>query len=51
MHGIGAREPPTLARQLVPLIDGSQATAGMLGKETQLELMRAADVLIDAQTH
>ena len=48
---IGVREPPALSRQLVLLINGAQATAGMFGKETQLELMRAAELLIDAQMH
>jgi hypothetical protein len=37
-----------LSRQLVLLINGAQATAGMLGKKTQMELVRAAELLIDS---
>ncbi len=44
------REPSALARQLVLLINGAQATAGMLGKRTQMELVKAADLLIDSGT-
>jgi AcrR family transcriptional regulator len=46
----GARDPAALARQLVLLINGAQATAGMLGKKTQMELVKAADLLIDSGT-
>ncbi len=46
----GVRDPAALSRQLVLLINGAQATAGMLGKKTQLELARAADLLIDSRT-
>jgi AcrR family transcriptional regulator len=42
------RDPAALSRQLVLLINGAQATAGMLGKKTQMELVRAADLLIDS---
>jgi len=44
---LNARDPVGLSRQLVLLINGAQATAGMLGKKTQMELVRAADLLID----
>jgi AcrR family transcriptional regulator len=44
-----ARDPTALSRQLVLLINGAQATAGMLGKQTQLELIAAAELLIHAQ--
>ena len=44
-----ARDPQSLARQLVLLINGAQATAGMLGEATQLELVQAAEFLIDRQ--
>jgi len=44
-----ARDPEALARQLVLLINGAQATAGMLGEATQLELIQAAEFLIDRQ--
>jgi AcrR family transcriptional regulator len=44
-----ARDPAALSRQLVLLINGAQATAGMLGKRTQLELIAAAELLIDSQ--
>jgi AcrR family transcriptional regulator len=44
------QDPAALSRQLVLLINGAQATAGMLGKKTQLELARAADLLIDSRT-
>jgi AcrR family transcriptional regulator len=46
---LGARDPGALTRQLVLLINGAQATAGMLGKETQLEMIKGAETLIDAQ--
>lgn len=41
-------DPGALSRQLVLLINGAQATAGMLGKKTQMELVRAAELLIDS---
>jgi AcrR family transcriptional regulator len=44
-----ARDPAALSRQLVLLINGAQATAGMLGKQTQLELIAAAELLVDGQ--
>jgi AcrR family transcriptional regulator len=47
-HQLEARDPVALSRQLVLLINGAQATAGMLGKHTQLELINAAQMLIDA---
>jgi AcrR family transcriptional regulator len=40
------RDPLALSRQLVLLINGAQATAGMLGKSTQMELIKAAEQLI-----
>jgi AcrR family transcriptional regulator len=40
------QDPLALSRQLVLLINGAQATAGMLGKSTQLELIKAAEQLI-----
>jgi AcrR family transcriptional regulator len=45
---LDARDPVALSRQLVLLINGAQATAGMLGKKTQMELVRAAELLIDS---
>jgi AcrR family transcriptional regulator len=51
------RDPLALSRQLVLLINGAQATAGMLGKRTQMELIEAAEQLISGgvreqlQTH
>jgi AcrR family transcriptional regulator len=44
---VPARDPLGLSRQLVLLINGAQATAGMLGKKTQMELVKATDRLID----
>jgi AcrR family transcriptional regulator len=44
-----ACDPAALSRQLVLLINGAQATAGMLGERTQLELIAAAELLIDSQ--
>jgi AcrR family transcriptional regulator len=44
-----ARDPAALARQLVLLINGAQATAGILGKKTQLELIAAAETLVRGQ--
>jgi AcrR family transcriptional regulator len=46
---LGVRHPQSLSRQLVLLVNGAQATAGMLGAETQRELMEAAETLIGAQ--
>ena len=43
---LGVRDPMALSRQLVLLINGAQATAGMLGKKTQMELIAAAESLI-----
>jgi AcrR family transcriptional regulator len=43
---LGVRDPVALSRQLVLLINGAQATAGMLGKRTQMELIEAAEQLI-----
>jgi AcrR family transcriptional regulator len=43
---LGVRDPVALSRQLVLLINGAQATAGMLGKKTQMELIAAAESLI-----
>lgn len=40
------QDPGALSRQLVLLINGAQATAGMLGKKTQMELIEAAEQLI-----
>ena len=40
------QDPGALSRQLVLLINGAQATAGMLGKRTQMELIQAAEQLI-----
>lgn len=48
-HELPARDPAALSRQLVLLINGAQATAGMLGKRTQLEVIAAAEILIDVQ--
>jgi AcrR family transcriptional regulator len=45
---LDVRDPLALSRQLVLLINGAQATAGMLGKKTQMELVKAADLLIDS---
>jgi AcrR family transcriptional regulator len=44
-----AAKPQALAQQLLLLINGAQATAGMLGKETQMSLIDAADELLRAQ--
>jgi AcrR family transcriptional regulator len=41
------QDPWALSRQLVLLINGAQATAGMLGKRTQMELVEAAEQLIN----
>lgn len=45
---LGVRNALGLSRQLVLLINGAQATAGMLGKKTQMELIQAAEHLIDS---
>jgi AcrR family transcriptional regulator len=42
------RDPAALAAQLVLLINGAQATGGMLGRDLQLQLSDAANVLIDS---
>jgi AcrR family transcriptional regulator len=44
-----AKDPQALSRQLMLLINGAQATAGMLGKETQHAIVEAADTLLRAQ--
>jgi AcrR family transcriptional regulator len=43
-------DPLALSRQLVLLINGAQATAGMLGKKTQMELIAATEQLISGAT-
>lgn len=48
---LGVFDPESLARQLVLLVNGAQATAGMLGPETQSEIISAAEALIEAQIH
>ncbi len=45
----GATNPRTLSQQLVLLINGAQATAGMLGRETQIAIVGAAESLLQAQ--
>jgi AcrR family transcriptional regulator len=45
----GAAAPQALARQLMLLINGTQATAGMLGKETQHAIVDAAEALLRSQ--
>jgi AcrR family transcriptional regulator len=42
------RDPAALSRQLVLLVNGAQVTAGMLGKRTQLELIPAAELLVNS---
>jgi AcrR family transcriptional regulator len=44
-------DPLALSRQLVLLINGAQATAGMLGKKTQMELIQAAEQLVGSEFH
>jgi AcrR family transcriptional regulator len=44
-----ARKPEMLARHLVLLINGAQAIAGMLGRETQLAVVSAGEALLQAQ--
>jgi AcrR family transcriptional regulator len=46
---LGVRDPGALTRQLVLLVNGAQATAGMLGAETQHAVIEAAETLIAAQ--
>jgi AcrR family transcriptional regulator len=46
---LGVVDPQALSRQLVLLVNGAQATAGMLGPGTQHEIIHAADILIDSQ--
>jgi AcrR family transcriptional regulator len=41
-----AADPKALARQLMLLINGAQATAGMLGKETQYAIVDATNFLL-----
>jgi AcrR family transcriptional regulator len=43
------RDPVALAHQLVLLINGAQATGGMLGRELQMQLPQAANLLIENQ--
>jgi hypothetical protein len=43
---LNVRDPLALSRPLVLLINGAQATAGMLGKKTQMELIEAAEQLV-----
>lgn len=45
----GAKHPAELAQQLMLLINGAQATAGMLGRETQMAIVTAAEALFRAQ--
>ncbi len=45
----GARDPRVLAQQLLLLINGTQATAGMLGRSTQWAIVGAAETLLRAQ--
>jgi AcrR family transcriptional regulator len=45
----GAVDPQALARQLLLLINGTQATAGMLGRETQHAIVDAAEALLRNQ--
>lgn len=42
----GARDTEALSRQLLLLINGTQATAGMLGRETQWAIVDAAQALL-----
>jgi AcrR family transcriptional regulator len=44
-----ARKPEVLSQQLILLINGAQAIAGMLGRETQLAVITAGDALLKAQ--
>jgi len=46
---LNVADPQALSRQLVLLVNGAQATAGMLGPSTQHEIVHAADILIDSQ--
>jgi AcrR family transcriptional regulator len=45
----GSSDPRLLSYQLVLLINGAQATAGMLGRDPQLSIVEAADALLKAQ--
>jgi AcrR family transcriptional regulator len=44
-----AHKPETLARHLILLMNGAQAIAGMLGRETQLAVVSAGEALLQAQ--
>jgi AcrR family transcriptional regulator len=44
-----ARDPVALARQLLLLINGAQATAGMLGKDMQWAIVDAARAMLASQ--
>ena len=44
-----ARKPENLSQQLILLINGAQAIAGMLGRETQLAVVSAAEALLEAE--
>jgi hypothetical protein len=44
-----AHKPETLARHLILLMNGAQAIAGMLGRETQLAVISAGEALLQAQ--
>jgi hypothetical protein len=44
------RDPTALSGQLVLPINGAQATAGIRGKQTQMELIEAAEALISHTT-
>jgi hypothetical protein len=43
-----ANKPELLSRHLVLLMNGAQAIAGMLGKETQLAVITAGEALLKA---
>ena len=45
----GAHDAEALARQLLLLINGAQATSGMLGPNVQHALIKAGEVLLKAQ--
>jgi AcrR family transcriptional regulator len=44
-----ARKPEALAKHLVLLMNGAQAIAGMLGRETQLAVVSAGEALLQAE--
>jgi AcrR family transcriptional regulator len=44
-----ARRPEALSRHLVLLMNGAQAIAGMLGRETQLAVVSAGEALLEAE--